>query len=839
MKAPENQATNIQISLKKSDGIRRGDFVQLAGRRRAIVQYIGPITGKKPQTWFGCELEHPKGKNNGTIDGIQYFQCNENFGVFVGRRKIEKVLLRANDPKIDKLVERSRSRERQKKEKDSKKNGIGGSTFFDVEDYVKSTDQKTSRRYRKVSSSNSARARSPTPRHKTNSSRSLSASKKRGPHPRTSSPKKRTPSNSLERNKEVALQKEDLARLAGKLKDLKLDIRVSKKRTPTNKAGKRNDGDEVQRTSIISRLPRNAQPNYENLETPPGSVTPRPKSTKVEKELIQTNTHLKENLLQPIPGFISPGNGSGAGMRGMDWNAKIDWNAPKGADLINSSWPSQMTIQEGSVADTPDHDGHPWGWNSNQVSSWLLNFEDVRQYATLFVSHDITGEELLEMRPSDLKAFGVEDEDDLDKLLQYIEHLKRFSELSHAVDGGKSRRHLGRSGSIRQLSLNHEMDSEDVEGLDPSLSPMERFQRQYLKNIDNDFLTQENITIGSNTYSVALKRLKEDDISSFLRSQECVVMAVVSESNNDMRQICLEGSRAEIVRARELLMKQGFLPRLDKEEWFDILEDTIDHGDVLEITQLLGQGMYKELNDTQLLQSATIGVDTTTKRSLALMMFLIERLPTLNLRDQSGIPMVSLFCGIENQMPVPEIVRYLIKESADLTVKDNEGLTPLFHATIVGHIDIVDMLLNSEDLSVNVQTQMGDTALMFATGLRADREECMGANLQLMRHLIEKHSVNINHQNSDGVTALMVSVGFAGFGYGVQPIHTVPDSEAVRLLVNAKANVNLADAKGRTALHYASESGITDIVKVLMEADADPKIVDSAGKAPIAVANVA
>merc|ERR1719464_269170 len=84
-------------------------------------------------------------------------------------------------------------------------------------------------------------------------------------------------------------------------------------------------------------------------------------------------------------------------------------------------------------------------------------------------------------------------------------------------------------------------------------------------------------------------------------------MAVVSEAVNNMRQICLEGSRAEIVRARELLMKQGFLPRLDKEEWFDILEETIDHGDVLEITQLLGQGMYKELNDTQLLQSATIG----------------------------------------------------------------------------------------------------------------------------------------------------------------------------------------------------------------------------------------
>lgn len=75
---------------------------------------------------------------------------------------------------------------------------------------------------------------------------------------------------------------------------------------------------------------------------------------------------------------------------------------------------------------------------------------------------------------------------------------------------------------------------------------------------------------------------------------------------------------------------------------------------------------------------------------------------------------MSMFCGAEGRPPVPEIVRFLISENVDLLAEDEEGLTPLFHATMVGHIDIVDMLLSSGELSVNAQTKMGDTALMFA-----------------------------------------------------------------------------------------------------------------------------
>ena len=66
--------------------------------------------------------------------------------------------------------------------------------------------------------------------------------------------------------------------------------------------------------------------------------------------------------------------------------------------------------------------------------------------------------------------------------------------------------------------------------------------------------------------------------------------------------------------------------------------------------------------------------------------------------------------------------------------------------------------------------------------------------------------MNINHQNNDGVSALMVGVGFVGFGYGVAPIYVDADLSAVSTLLQSQADVNLTDAKGRTALHCKSST---------------------------------
>lgn len=42
-----------------------------------------------PGWWCGVELDQPEGKNNGSLQGIRYFSCDEGFGVFVPLSKVE------------------------------------------------------------------------------------------------------------------------------------------------------------------------------------------------------------------------------------------------------------------------------------------------------------------------------------------------------------------------------------------------------------------------------------------------------------------------------------------------------------------------------------------------------------------------------------------------------------------------------------------------------------------------------------------------------------------------------------------------------------------------------
>ncbi|MEG0093812.1 MAG: ankyrin repeat domain-containing protein, partial [Erysipelotrichaceae bacterium] len=71
-----------------------------------------------------------------------------------------------------------------------------------------------------------------------------------------------------------------------------------------------------------------------------------------------------------------------------------------------------------------------------------------------------------------------------------------------------------------------------------------------------------------------------------------------------------------------------------------------------------------------------------------------------------------------------------------------------------------------------------------------------------------KKGTNINYQNGDGRTALMRS---AKRGY----------KDIVRVLLDNDADVNLEDNNGKTAIMGAAKKGHRTIVKKLIEAGAD------------------
>ncbi|EMR08577.1 hypothetical protein PNEG_03053 [Pneumocystis murina B123] len=66
------------------------------GKTLGTVRFIGR-TDFSTGEWVGVELDMPTGKNNGSVKGKQYFECKENYGVFVRISAVKKVELKEEE----------------------------------------------------------------------------------------------------------------------------------------------------------------------------------------------------------------------------------------------------------------------------------------------------------------------------------------------------------------------------------------------------------------------------------------------------------------------------------------------------------------------------------------------------------------------------------------------------------------------------------------------------------------------------------------------------------------------------------------------------------------------
>lgn len=95
-----NSASNVgDVSVTDSTSAA-GDFklndrVWVNGLKPGVIAFIGE-TQFKEGIWFGVILDQPEGKNNGTVNGVFYFQTEENRGVFTRSNK----LTRSYDPSL-------------------------------------------------------------------------------------------------------------------------------------------------------------------------------------------------------------------------------------------------------------------------------------------------------------------------------------------------------------------------------------------------------------------------------------------------------------------------------------------------------------------------------------------------------------------------------------------------------------------------------------------------------------------------------------------------------------------------------------------------------------------
>ena len=58
---------------------------------RGVVRFKGPTSFMSTGKWVGIELYEKNGKNDGSVDGISYFNCELGYGVFVRPSQIRSV----------------------------------------------------------------------------------------------------------------------------------------------------------------------------------------------------------------------------------------------------------------------------------------------------------------------------------------------------------------------------------------------------------------------------------------------------------------------------------------------------------------------------------------------------------------------------------------------------------------------------------------------------------------------------------------------------------------------------------------------------------------------------
>ncbi|XP_055713433.1 restin homolog isoform X15 [Phlebotomus papatasi] len=91
-------------------GMQVGDRVIVSsgfGSRPGVLKYIGE-TQFAPGNWCGVQLDDPTGKNDGSVDGIRYFDCVDKYGIFV---PLAKVTLSPSAKKTFARIPRSNSKE--------------------------------------------------------------------------------------------------------------------------------------------------------------------------------------------------------------------------------------------------------------------------------------------------------------------------------------------------------------------------------------------------------------------------------------------------------------------------------------------------------------------------------------------------------------------------------------------------------------------------------------------------------------------------------------------------------------------------------------------------------
>lgn len=149
------------------------------------------------------------------------------------------------------------------------------------------------------------------------------------------------------------------------------------------------------------------------------------------------------------------------------------------------------------------------------------------------------------------------------------------------------------------------------------------------------------------------------------------------------------------------------------------------------------------------------------------------------------------------------VVELLVMAKADVNAVNNYGWSPLFFAADNSNSDVVAFLVDN-GADINAVSSEGVTPLLIANDVDSVKILCK--------------TTNINKPNDSGITPLI--------GFSMRDISV----EAINILLENGANVNIVDKDGETALSYAIENGNFEAALILLNNNANPNLANKKAK---------
>lgn len=149
-----------------------------------------------------------------------------------------------------------------------------------------------------------------------------------------------------------------------------------------------------------------------------------------------------------------------------------------------------------------------------------------------------------------------------------------------------------------------------------------------------------------------------------------------------------------------------------------------------------------------------------------------------------------------------ESIEKWIQEGANINAQDQSGRTAAMIATYNNDLASFQVLIEAE-ADPSITNRYGGTALIPASE---------HGYVDVVRELLTQTSVNVNHVNQLGWTALLEAIILNDGNKG--------QKETIQLLIDHGADVNLSDRDGVSPLIHAKNKGFKEIEEILVQAGA-------------------